>query len=152
MILLDLKDIDRFKHLDSKSLIYEALKWTAEHVNDTFEKGSIMIADGQVKVNKEEVAMMPPEKKMLEAHKKFIDIHIPLSEDEYMGWSHISYLKNIIEQYDEEKDIEFYGDAAQNIFKVARHQAVIFFPEDAHAPNVGIGLHHKLCIKIPVLP
>ena len=82
----------------------------------------------------------------------FIDIHIPLTEDEYIGWSHTSYLNNLIEKYDEEKDIEFYGDAAQNIFRVCRHQAAVFFPEDAHAPNIGVGIHHKLCIKIPVEP
>ena len=29
-------------------------------------------------------------------------------------------------------------------------QFVIFFPEDAHAPNIGIGRHKKLCIKIAV--
>lgn len=148
MILLDLKNFKRFSHLNP--LIYEALSWAATHVDDKFEKGCVLIADGLVTVNMEEVAMMPAEKKMLEAHRKYIDIHIPLSEDEYIGWSHVEDLKNVIEAYDDERDIEFFGDAAQNIFKVARRQAVIFFPEDAHAPNIGIGLHHKLCIKVPV--
>lgn len=148
MILLNLKDRERLLNLNP--FIYEALTWAAEHIDEHFEKGSVMICDGRVKVNREEVAMMPAEKKMLEAHRKFIDIHIPLSEDEYIGWSDVKDLKNKIQDYDEERDIEFYGDEAQMIFKTTRHQAAIFFPEDAHAPNIGVGLHHKLCIKIPV--
>lgn len=148
MILLDLKDVEHYSHLDN--LIYESLRWVAAHFNDPFEKGTIMIAGDKVKVNKEEVAMMPAEKRMMEAHSRFIDIHVPVSEDEYIGWAHVDDLKNLITPYDEEKDIVIYGDAAQNIFKVTRRQAAIFFPEDAHAPNIGVGLHHKICIKIPV--
>ena len=52
--------------------------------------------------------------------------------------------------YDDDKDIEFFGDAAMTALHVAPGQIAVFFPDDAHAPNIGLGNHRKLCIKIPV--
>jgi YhcH/YjgK/YiaL family protein len=67
-----------------------------------------------------------------------------------MGWAPVADMTNLRQAYNEENDIEFYGDAARSIFNVQPGQMAIFFPEDAHAPNVGTGNHRKLCIKIPV--
>lgn len=130
--------------------INEALSWAKEHIRDKFQPGKTELASGRITVNHEEVAMTPKEKKMLECHRRYIDIHIPLTEVEVIGWSALNNLRNLIEPYDEEKDIEFYGDTAQVHIPVYPGQFVIFFPEDAHAPNIGIGNHRKLCIKIPV--
>ena len=53
-------------------------------------------------------------------------------------------------KYDQEKDVEFYGDEPQSYISVYPGQCVIFFPEDAHAPNIGVGRHKKLCVKIAI--
>jgi beta-galactosidase beta subunit len=62
----------------------------------------------------------------------------------------LSGLKYPHGEYDGERDICFYGDSATIMLHVRVGQMAVFFPEDAHAPNIGIGTHRKLCIKIPV--
>lgn len=146
MIIGTLDNIERFRTLDS--LIFTALEWAAAHVGDPFVKGSQWIVEDKVKVNSEEVAMLPRERCRLEAHRLWADIHIPLSADERIGWAPTESLRNLTEPYDEERDIAFYGDSAQVIVNVLKKQFVILFPEDAHAPNIGVGNHRKLCIKI----
>lgn len=132
-------------------LLSEALKWVAEHYKDPFEKGSIFIRDDKrIKVNSEIVAMLPQGKQMLEAHRQYIDIHVPISSEETIGWASLKHLRNITKEYNTENDIEFYGDEPQSYLTIYPGQCAIFFPEDAHAPNIGIGRHKKLCIKIAV--
>jgi YhcH/YjgK/YiaL family protein len=150
MILCNISNAERLRSLSPKIAI--ALDWVNEHLNDSFEKGRIDIdKSNDIYVNCQEVAMVPREKSLLEAHRRYIDIHIPLRGEEAMGWAPISCLTNPCEPYNEDNDIEFYGDASRNIFVIQPGQLAILFPEDAHAPNIGIGGNHrKLCIKIPV--
>lgn len=145
-------EIDHLAQISiGNELLSEALKWVAEHDKDNFEKGTTFIRDDKrIKVNAEIVAMLPQGKQMLEAHRQFIDIHVPISSEETIGWSSLKHLRNITQEYDSEKDIEFYGDEPQSFLTVYPGQCVIFFPEDAHAPNIGVGRHKKLCIKIAI--
>lgn len=147
MIISAIEDLNQYKHLSPR--IATAIDWTIKHHKVTFEKGRIDISE-DIYVNHEEVAMMPREKKMLEAHRRYIDIHIPLSGIEAIGWAHIKDVKNIIQPYDDKQDIEFYGDNSQCIIPIKPGQVAILFPEDAHAPCIGIGNHRKYCIKIAI--
>ncbi len=144
MILGDINNCTHLAPLGDK--INQALAWVKEHYKERLPKGVIEIAEGQIAVNCEEVGMVPHQ--MLEARRRFIEIHVPQSGEESIGWSSLRDLKNCITPYDEERDIEFYGDAPQCLLQVRPGQFVIFFPEDAHAPNIGIGNHRKLCVKI----
>ncbi|MBQ7041888.1 MAG: YhcH/YjgK/YiaL family protein [Muribaculaceae bacterium] len=146
MILGDINNCHDISLLNTR--ISKALEWAKAHHNEIFPKGIIEIEEGVIKVNCEEVAMVPQQ--MLEAHRRYIDIHIPQSDEETIGWAPIHNLQNCITPYNDEKDIAFYGDAPQCLFPVRPGQFVIFFPEDAHAPNIGIGNHRKLCIKIAI--
>lgn len=148
MILGDLKYIESYTSLSTE--IAQALRWATKQDKDTFVKGSIELVSGKVTAECLETAMTPREKSMLEVHRQFIYIHIPISGEESMGWSSIDNIKNIISEYDEENDVIFYGDIAQRVFPVFPGQFAIFFPEDAHAPNIGIGNHKKICIKIAI--
>lgn len=148
MILGEITDLARIK--TDNEMLNKALMWVAEHYNDTFEKGTIKLQDDLLKVNREEVAMLPQGKQMLEAHKRNIDIHVPISNEETIGWASIKHLRNITKQYSEENDIMFYGDEPQSYITVRPGQCVIFFPEDAHAPNIGVGRHCKYCVKIAI--
>ncbi len=146
MILGDINNCNNISSLNPN--ISKALQWLKEHYKERFPKGVIEIEEGKIRVNCEEIAMMPQQ--MLEAHRRYIDIHVPQSEEETIGWAPINSLKNCITPYNEEKDIEFYGDASQCLIQVRPGQFAIFFPEDAHAPNIGIGNHRKLCVKIAI--
>lgn len=149
MILGEITDLAQLTI--GNKLLNEALCWVAEHHNDNFETGTLFLNEnGTLKVNREEVAMLPLGKQMLEAHKRYIDIHVPISNEETIGWASIKHLQNITKTYSEENDIMFYGDEPQSYITVRPGQCVIFFPEDAHAPNIGVGRHRKYCVKIAI--
>ncbi len=149
MILGEINDLAQIK--TGNESLNEALRWVALHHNDPFEKGTVELReDGCIKASHEVVAMLPQGKQMLEAHRRFIDIHVPISGDETIGWASLKHLRNITEKYDEGKDVEFFGDEPQSYITVRPGQCVIFFPEDAHAPNIGVGRHKKICVKIAI--
>lgn len=149
MILCAINDAKRFAPLGPA--IAEAIDWLIDHQNDSFSKGTIEIGDtARITVKCEEPHLLPPEKAELEAHRRFIDIHVPLKDVETIGWAPVSKLKYPHGEYDPERDICFFGDSATSLLHVRVGQIAIFFPDDAHAPNIGIGNHRKLCIKIPV--
>ncbi len=147
MILSTIADAAEYRGLSPR--IATALTWLAEHYSDSFVKGSVDIGDGII-VKSEEPALMPREKASLETHSRFIDIHVPLKGTETIGWAPAAGLKHVKVPYNSETDIAFWGDAANSLLHVKVGQMAIFFPSDAHAPNIGLGNHRKLCIKIPV--
>lgn len=152
MILCDIQDLARYRSVGPAAL-GAAIGWLLEHCGDRFDKGELAVAlpDGAKFIVKcEEPAMMPRERVALEAHRRFIDIHVPLKGVEGMGWAPAAGLKHPHGEYDPGNDIRFFGDTSDSILHVHQGQAVIFFPEDAHAPNIGLGNHRKLCIKVPV--
>jgi YhcH/YjgK/YiaL family protein len=126
-----------------------ALAWLQTHINDDFNVGRIDVSPS-IYVNVETPALRPREKALLEAHRKYIDIHVPLKGTEIIGWAPIEDLKYVSAPYDADRDVIFYNDSAHSLLHVQHGQIAIFFPEDAHAPNIGIGNHRKLCIKISV--
>ena len=148
MILCQISDAERYKNISPA--IAEAIEWLGAHVKDEFVKGSVELGDTGIRVNSEEVALRPRENAVLEAHRRYIDIHVPLKGRESIGWAAVYGLNYPRDKYDEESDIIFYGDSATTVLHVNVGQIAIFFPEDAHAPNIGLGNHRKLCIKIPV--
>lgn len=89
----------------------------------------------------------------LEAHRRYIDIHIPLAGSETIGWAPVDALTHIIAPgYDVERDFAFYDDKAHTYIDVRPGECAVFFPEDAHAPNIGVPgkTHRKICVKIAV--
>lgn len=130
-----------------------ALIWLAEHHAADTMQGSVIIsqtADGIIAANYETPTLRPRDQADLECHKHHIDIHIPLKATETIGWTPVSSLHHPRGEYDKVKDIAFYGDSAHSMIHVNVGQMAIFFPEDAHAPNIGLGNHKKICIKIPL--
>ena len=149
MIVCEISHAGRFKSLSPA--IAQAITWLEQHYGDPFVKGKINISnDGSIYVNCEEPPLRAREVSELEAHRRYIDIHVPLKNSEAIGWAPVGALKHPHGAYDEERDICFFGDSASSMLHVRKGQIAIFFPEDAHAPNIGVGTHRKLCIKIPV--
>ena len=87
----------------------------------------------------------------LEAHKDYIDIQIPLTGDETMGWKAQVDCQEIKSEYDEGKDVEFYGDEVVSKFNVPAGHFVVFFPSDAHQPGIADGkTYRKIIVKTRV--
>ena len=87
---------------------------------------------------------------MLEVHRKYIDIQIPLTSDEVMGYSPLEILP--APNYVEADDAALYpkGELAKDYFNVAKGDFVIFFPQDAHAPAITDVTMKKVIVKVAV--
>jgi YhcH/YjgK/YiaL family protein len=71
----------------------------------------------------------------IETHNEMIDIQIPLSCAETMGFTP---RRNLSESdYDTVQDISFYDGPAEKYIKVCPGEFVIFFPQDGHAPCIA---------------
>lgn len=100
-------------------------------------------------INIDEAQLRPANIAYPEVHDAYIDIQIPLSRSEVMGWLPRSECKNLREA-NPAKDYSFYNELPEVQFEVKPGQFVIFFPEDAHSPIIGEGKTKKAIIKVKV--
>lgn len=89
----------------------------------------------------------------LEAHRRYIDIQLPLTGNETFGYSDIESCKQPTSDFDSEKDIIFFHDKPDRYITVKPGEFIIFFPEDAHAPDITDDPNHrKMIVKVSVEP
>jgi biofilm protein TabA len=115
------------------------------------EIGKFDIADGVkaiVSDNEGKSAETAAEK--FECHNKNIDIQVCIRGNETIGWKPRTDCSLPKGEYNDEKDVLFYGDAPDMHFALKGGQFVIFYPEDVHAPMIGEGLIKKLVFKIKI--
>jgi len=86
----------------------------------------------------------------LETHNRYIDIQVPVTDAETMGWIAGVDLKEISEEYKPEKDITFFADKAYTFLTVNPNEFVLFFPEDGHQPGICEGQQKKIVVKVLV--
>ncbi|MCQ2310522.1 MAG: YhcH/YjgK/YiaL family protein [Paludibacteraceae bacterium] len=87
----------------------------------------------------------------MEAHHDYIDIQIPLGDDEQMGWKAQEDCQEILTEYNEDKDVEFYKDRQITTVVVPKGHFAVFFPSDAHRPGIAPGKQYrKLIVKTRV--
>lgn len=120
---------------------------------DALETGRIELDGKYVYINVDDAKWKKESEARLEAHRKYIDIQLTLDHKERIGVGRTDEMKEVVESYDEERDIEFYGDEIKEWVEIERGEFVIFMPEDAHAPLVGEGDgHRKIVVKVSVVP
>lgn len=85
---------------------------------------------------------------LLEAHKKYIDIHCCFTGRESIGWRALRDCTHIITPYDDEKDIMTFADPPAFWTVLTPGMFVIYFPEDAHAPMVSDVMVRKAVVKV----
>ena len=85
-----------------------------------------------------------------EAHKKHLDFFYLLEGKENIYVSNTSNL-NIIEDYDDQKDIMFGESDNYSIITLNKGDFIILFPEDSHAPGNGNNDYiERLVFKIKI--
>lgn len=84
----------------------------------------------------------------LETHNKYIDIQLPLSGVETIGWKAGDQLNEIFKPYAEDKDITFFHDTPSSYTTIHPGEFAVYFPEDGHAPGIGEGAIRKVVIKV----
>lgn len=120
---------------------------------DALEEGHIELDGDYVYINVDTAKRRKANEARLEAHKRYIDIQIPFDEPETIGVANIATLAKPDGEFDTEHDIIFYNDPIKETITVDKGEFAIFFPEDAHAPNIDCPeRHRKLVAKISVKP
>ena len=85
-----------------------------------------------------------------ECHNKNIDIQLCVNGVETIGWKPREKCVTPNGEYNDEKDVQFFGDTPDTFFTLTNGQFAIFFPEDVHAPKIGEGEIKKLVLKIKI--
>jgi YhcH/YjgK/YiaL family protein len=88
----------------------------------------------------------------LETHEKYIDIHLVLAGTDTMGWKPRSLCREPAGEYDQKADVRFYADEPDIWLPADSGSFVIFFPEDAHMPQISPGPLHKIVVKVAAAP
>jgi len=101
-------------------------------------------------INVQEVEGKTPDVARMETHDQYIDIQVPVSGTEFMGWMARKNLKQATGEYNAEKDVCFYADNAEYMIKAQPSEFVIFFPEDGHQPGIGDGKWKKIIVKVKI--
>ena len=105
------------------------------HKLDSFEDGIVEIDGKNVFAN---FCTSPSKTKIeaqVETHNKMLDIQIPLSCEETIGYIPIQKLP--VGKYDVNKDVTFYNKKPQQYINVTPGEFIIFFPQDGHAPCIS---------------
>ena len=117
------------------------------------ENGAYEIAPGLV-AHVSEYTTSPAFQYGWETHRKYIDIQFCLSGKERIEWTPLSDALKPSIDYDDEKDRTFYqGKGQQTFIAMGKDVFVVFFPHDAHAPQINYKdakVVKKVIIKVPV--
>ncbi|MGL5938314.1 MAG: YhcH/YjgK/YiaL family protein [Phocaeicola sp.] len=144
MIVDTLENLKRYRSINP--LFTQAIDFLMSTDLASYDQGKIELEADKLFAIFAEMEPKKQEDAKLETHNKFIDIQIPLSGVEYMGYTPRALLKE--ESYDEERDITFYPGLADNYIAVKPGMFILFFPEDAHAPGITPDGVRKVIIKI----
>ncbi len=146
MILDSIKNAELYYSLSPR--IKEAFDWLAKTYINALSGGRHDIDGDNLFVNVMDVELKPRHDAALEVHNRYIDIQIVCGEQEEFGWSERCNCDAPREEFNCEKDVQFFNDIPQTFFTLNERQFAIFFPEDAHAPMLGEGRVRKLIFKL----
>ena len=112
------------------------------------ELGKVVIKEGDCWVNFAQGKPKGKENAKIETHNYFIDVQIPVTGDELMGYMPRVDLPE--EEYNEVKDATYYKGLATDYLTIKKGMFAIFFPQDAHAPGVNPEGVKRVVIKVRV--
>ena len=106
------------------------------------------ISDDSVFANVVEAKPKGREDAQIEIHRKYIDVHVPLSGDEIIGYTPLEELPYA--EFVEADDAALYPTAlaARDYFNVKKGEFAIFFPQDGHAPAITETALKKIIVKV----
>lgn len=142
-----LDTIDNLKLYASMNPLFDkVVEFVEKNDLNTLEAGKHVIVEGDLFVNIQDAKARTREEARLESHEVMIDIQIPLSGSEEMGYSPLCDMPEA--EMNKEKDIAFYPGLAESYFTVKPGEMVIFFPQDAHAPAISQSGVRKAIFKV----
>jgi biofilm protein TabA len=146
MIIDTLDNIKRYQTINP--LMDKVVEFLAKTDLSTLKPGKIHIQGEDLFINVSTQDAKERSEAPLESHLEYIDIQIPVSCDEEIGYTPGNMLSKPSVQYDSNADIAFYPGLADTYIEVRKGMFVIFFPGEGHAPAITSNGIHKLIIKM----
>ena len=129
-----------------------ALSMLEERARAPFVEGRTAISGTDLSLIASNARGKEPGDARLEAHRRYIDLHLLLEGEEAIGWKPTEECALTVTPYDAERDIMFFGDRPLVWLPLAPGSFAVFYPGDAHAPMVSDGVVRKLVFKIALGP
>ncbi|KAA6351308.1 Toxin-antitoxin biofilm protein TabA [termite gut metagenome] len=148
MIIDTLENLEKYVWLNP--LFKEAIAFIKIHDLNAMELGKTELNGKDLILSIAQTTPKTNEEAKLETHNEFIDIQIPLSGVEVMGYTPKKDCIPADAPYHAEKDIAFFYGLAENYITVKPGMFAIFFPQDAHAPGISAIGVKKAIIKVRV--
>ncbi len=144
-----LDTIDNFgKYLSLNPNFAKALEFLQNSNLAELPLGRNEVYGDLVYANVVEVKVKSKEEAPIEIHRKYIDVHVPLTADEIIGYTPMNELPYA--DFVEEDDAALYPASllARDYFNVKIGEFAIFFPQDGHAPAITDKPLKKIIIKV----
>lgn len=116
MILGDLSDTKRVEALHP--LLGKLFSYIKEHDFLSDPIGRIELDGDRVFINNDYPVLRSQSEQVVEVHRRYLDVHVPLDAPEIVGWKPLCDLKEVQQAYSEEKDCAFYSDRPSTYFTV----------------------------------
>lgn len=147
--------LDSLRNAGRVSELFPALRplfsFVLSHDLSAAPAGRIEIDGERLFLNVDDTELLPAAERKLEVHRKYVDVHFPLSGEETVGWRSLASLPAEGDApFDFGRDFMFYSLPALVYFTVKPGDFYIMCPEDAHAPVIGEGRMRKLVGKLLV--
>ena len=147
MVIAHLNDSERYASLHP--LFKQLFDYVKSHDLSQVPAERITLDGERLFINVADPTLKDPENQVLEVHRRYIDVHFPLTGEEIIGWSPMSVLTTeSVNPFNEEDDYAIYAEQAQSYHTIDPGEFAIVWPEDAHAPIIGKGTLRKLIAKV----
>ena len=146
MIISNLNDSERIESLHP--LFKAAFAYIKSHDLLNMPLGRIELDGDRLFINNAESTLVEKDKQIIEVHRQYIDIHVPLNGMETIGWKTLADLSVVDKAYNAEGDFGTYTEPASTYVTLKPGQFLIAWPEDGHAPIIGEGTLRKAIIKV----
>ena len=144
MVIDSLKNMRHYESLNP--LFKKAFDYIEQTDLNTLEPGKIVLIENELIVNVNQIGPKTKEEAKLETHDEYVDIQVPISGVEIMGYTQRVDLPEA--EYDAAIDMTLYDGAAANYLTVTPGMITLFFPEDGHAPGITSTGLKKIIIKV----
>jgi YhcH/YjgK/YiaL family protein len=146
MIIDSLDNLERYVLLNP--LFAEAVKFVKAHDLNLLEVGKTELKGKDLTVSIAKITPKTNGEAKLETHNEYIDIQIPLSGVEIMGYTAKKDCMPADAPYNKEKDVTFFDGSADSYIAVKPGMFAVFFPQDGHAPGISSVEMKKAVIKV----
>jgi YhcH/YjgK/YiaL family protein len=147
MIINSLENLYLYKNAYRN--LHEAIDYIKSMNPESLSEGKNDISDSLyvVKIKSEK---NPDFKGIVEVHREWIDIHIPLTTNDTIAYSAIQHCDQLEKEYHEENDYALYMQPETSLVDIPMHYFCIIDPSIAHMAMLGHGSIEKLVFKVKI--